>query len=141
MGREAEQLKQRTKDFAVRIVRVCDALPNKTGASVISRQVLRSGTSLAANYRAACRSRSRREFVAKLGIVMEESDETVFWLELLRDADIVSGNKLVSLLDEANQLVAIFTASKRTAEASLSAGESTIDNQKSEMVLNRGEEP
>src|SRR5689334_3765977 len=110
MGKEAERLKQRTRDFAVRIVRACDALPNKTGASVISRQVLRSGTSLAANYRAACRARSRREFVARLGIVIEETDETVFWLELLRDAGIVSEKKLVSLLDEANQLVAIFTA-------------------------------
>lgn len=132
----ADGLKERTKNFAVRVVRACEALPNRAGARVIARQLLRSGTSVAANYRAACRSRSKVEFVAKLGIVIEEADETVFWIELLRDTEIVTPKKIASLLDEANQLVAIFTASKRTAEASLPKQQSSIDNRQSEMVRN-----
>lgn len=134
MSVAADALKDRTKNFAVRIVRMCEALPNRAGARVIGRQLLRSGTSAAAKYRAACRARSKVEFVAKLGIVIEEADETVFWIELLRDADIVPAKKSLSLLDEANQLVAIFTASKRTAEASLAKQQSAFDNQQSEMV-------
>jgi four helix bundle protein len=130
MGAQADQLKERTKQFAVRVVRVVEALPRKSSASVIGRQVLRSATSVAANYRAVCRSRSRDEFVAKLGIVIEEGDETIFWLEMLVDTGLVPIKRMAGLLDEANQLVAIFTASKRTAEP-----KSAIDNRQSEMVL------
>lgn len=137
MSIPADLLKARTKDFAVRVVRACEALPNRAGARVIGRQLLRSGTSIAANYRAACRARSKAEFVAKLGIVIEEADETVFWIELLRDAEVVSPKKVEALLDEANQLVAIFTASKRTADASLAKQQSAIDNRQSEMVLEK----
>jgi four helix bundle protein len=110
-----EQLRQRTKAFAVRIVHLADALPHKRSAMVIANQMLRSGTSAAANYRAAGRARSKAEFISKLSIVIEEADETVFWLELLRDAEIVAAGKLGPLLQEACELRAIFAASRKTA--------------------------
>jgi four helix bundle protein len=137
MGIQAEQLKQRTKDFAVRVVRAIETLPRKPSATVIGRQVLRSATSIAANYRAACRSRSRGEFIAKLGLVIEEADETAFWLEMLVDTALIPPKRMAQLIDEANQLVAIFTASKRTAETA----KSTIDNRQSEMVVASEIEP
>jgi four helix bundle protein len=92
------------------------ALPRSLEANVLGQQVLRSATSVTANYRAAGRSRSRAEFVAKIGVVVEEADETVLWLELLSDSGIVSATKLSKVLDEANQLVAIFAASRRTVK-------------------------
>ncbi len=85
---------------------------------MIGSQVLRSGTGLAANYRAVCHARSQAEFVAKIGVVVEETDETVFWLELLADAGIVRENHIKGLLVEANELLAIFAASQRTAKRS-----------------------
>jgi four helix bundle protein len=91
-------------------------MPNRRDANVICNQILRSATSIAANYRAVGRARSKAEFVAKLGVVIEESDETVFWLELLQESGIVKPEKLVDLLAEANQLLAIFSASRRTAK-------------------------
>jgi len=112
----AEELKARTRRFAVRIVRLFRALPKSDEARVLGKQLLRSGTSVASNYRAACRARSKAEFTAKMGIVVEECDETVFWLELLVDAGIFSSAKLAPLLQEANQLLAIFAASQRTAK-------------------------
>ena len=93
------------------------ALPRTREANVIALQVLRSATGMAANYRAAGRSRSKAEFVAKIGVVVEEADETVFWLEMLIESGIVSPTKLQNLLAEATQLVAIFTASRRTARS------------------------
>ena len=84
-------------------------------ARVIGRQVLRSGTSAAANYRAVCRARSKAEFIVEVGVVVEEADETVFWLELLGETGIVAHKKLVNLLLEPNELLAIFAASQRTA--------------------------
>jgi four helix bundle protein len=112
---QQEDLRDRTKAFAVRVVRVFRSLPFKTDAQILGKQLTRSGTSVAANYRAACRSRSRAEWVAKIGIVVEEADETVFWLEMLSDCDIVPQRKLASLLAEAHELSAIFTASHFTA--------------------------
>ncbi len=106
-----EQLRQRTKAFAVRIVHLTDALPHKRSARVIANQLLRSGTSVAANYRAAGCARSKAEFISKLSIIVEEADETVFWLELLRDASIVTASKMDPLLQEAFELRAIFAAS------------------------------
>ena len=91
-----------------------EALPVTRAASVIDNQIVRSATGMDANYRAAGRSRSKPEFIAKLGVVIEEADETVFWLELLRDSGIIKPTKLESMLDEANQLLAIFIASRRT---------------------------
>ncbi|HVF48979.1 MAG TPA: four helix bundle protein [Pyrinomonadaceae bacterium] len=113
---QAEELKRRTKQFAIRIVKLFRALPKTDEARVIGKQVLRSGTSVAANYRAVCRSRSKAEFIAKIGIVVEEADETVFWLELLVETNIVRRNMMNNLLSEANELLAIFASSQHTAK-------------------------
>ena len=112
-----QQLKDRTKAFALRVIKMSDALPKTRAANVITNQILRSVTSMAANYRAVGRARSKAEFVSKLGIVVEEADETVFWLEMLADSGIVSREKMSDMLDEANQLMLIFSASRRTAKA------------------------
>ena len=119
--REFQELQQRTKSFALRILKVCRSLPKTDEGRILAKQILRSGTSVGANYRAACRARSRPEFVSKLGIVLEEADETVFWLELIQEADIFPGQKLESLILEANELVAIFVASVCTAKGSTSS--------------------
>jgi len=114
MPSQQEELRNRTKNFAVRIVRVFRTLPYKTDAQVLGKQLLRCGTAVAANYRAACRARSKAEWVAKIGIVVEEADETVFWLEMLSDCEIISPKKLELLLSEAHELTALFTASQKT---------------------------
>jgi four helix bundle protein len=111
---EPEQLRQRTKNFANRIVKLFRALPRTGEAEVIGKQLLRAGTSVGANYRAACRGRSRAEFASKLGIVVEEADETIYWLELLSDNSILPPKKLDALLREAHELTAIFAAARRT---------------------------
>ena len=115
--RRAEELKVRTRQFALRVIRLFRALPRMEEAKIIGKQLLRSGTSVGANYRAVCRARSRREFTAKMGIAVEESDESVYWLELLIEAQIVSRQRLSAMLDEANQLLAIFAASLETARS------------------------
>jgi four helix bundle protein len=89
LSSQSEQLRDRTKAFALRIVRLFQSLPRATEAQVIGKQLLRSGTSVAANYRAACRARSKAEFIAKIGIVLEEVDESVLWIEMLIDAEIL----------------------------------------------------
>ncbi len=114
---QAEELKERTKQFAVRIVRLFQSLPKTDEARVLGRQVLRSGTGVGANYRAVCRARSRPEFIAKLGVVLEEADETVFWLELLVETGIVQQPRLEALLKEANELTSIFVVSRHTARS------------------------
>jgi four helix bundle protein len=113
---QAEALKLRTKQFAIRIVTLVRSIPRTREGDVVGRQLLRSGTAVAANYRAVCRSRSKAEFVSKISIVVEEADETVFWLELLSDTAIVPAEKLSLLLKEANELLAICAASLRTAK-------------------------
>jgi four helix bundle protein len=113
---DGRELRARTKQFALRILRLHRGLPAKEEARILGRRVLRSGTSVGANYRAACRARSRAEFIAKLGIVLEETDETVFWLELLLEGGIVKHEKLDALLKEAEELTAIFVTSLRTAK-------------------------
>src|SRR5579872_3172082 len=128
MEHQAEALKNRTKQFALRIIRVIRSLGPTSEARVIGHQLLRSGTSVAANYRAVCRARSRPEFLSKLVIVIEEADETAFWLEFLVDAGLISELKLKDLTSEANQLVAIFNASRTTAKK---GSHSTINNQNS----------
>ena len=115
---QAEQLKDRTKKFAIRVVELFRSLPKTEEARVIGRQLLRSGTSVAANYRAVCRARSKTEFVAKMGVVVEEIDETVFWLEMTVECRLVDQRYLDGLLTEANELLAIFAASQRTAKTS-----------------------
>jgi four helix bundle protein len=108
-------LLNRTKQFALRIVRLFRSLPKTDEARVLGRQLLRSGTSVGANYRAVCRARTRAEFVAKLGVVIDEADETGFWLELLAEAGTVPRPMLEALIKEASELTAIFVASKLTA--------------------------
>jgi four helix bundle protein len=119
--KQFEELQQRTKRFALRILKLYRSLPKNDECRILGKQILRSGTSIGANYRAASRARSRAEFVAKLGVVLEEADETTFWLELMQDAGIFSDKRLESLLGEANELVAIFVTSVRTAKGFTSA--------------------
>lgn len=110
------ELRDRTKQFAIRIVRLFRSLPNSPDAQVIGKQLLRAGTSVGANYRAVCRARSHAEWLARLGVVVEEADESVFWLELLTETGVFKNTKLESLLDEARQLTAIFTAAQSTGK-------------------------
>lgn len=117
MTTKQEELRNRSKQFAVSVVRFFKLLPRTDEARVIGKQLLRSATSVAANYRAAGRSRSRAEFISKISTVVEEADETVFWLEMLSDAEIVRKKEVEMLLTEANELLAIFAASQRTAKA------------------------
>ncbi|MGH7950394.1 MAG: four helix bundle protein [Limisphaerales bacterium] len=110
------ELKARTKTFALRIIKLTRAIPkNNDAARAIAKQIVRSGTSVAANYRASCRARSRAEFISKIGTVEEESDETALWLELLVESEIMPARKLSSLLQEANDLTAIMATSRKTA--------------------------
>ena len=109
------ELLTRTKAFGLRILKLMDHLPRNTSGRPIGSQLVRSGTSVGANYRAACRSRSRAEFAAKLGVVAEEADETVYWLEVIRDGNLLPAKKLTELLKEADELTAIFTAGRRTS--------------------------
>ena len=113
---QAEELKNRSKQFAIRSIRLAQTLPKTDVARVIGRQLLRSATSVDANYRAVCRARSKTEFIAKIGIVVEEIDESVLWLELLVDTNIVAQSRLEGLLKEATELLAIFAASQHTAK-------------------------
>ena len=112
---QPQQLRDRTKAFALRVIRLYRSLPYTTDTQVLGKQLLRCGTSVAANYRAVCRSRSKAEFVAKMGVVVEEADEAILWLELMTESGIVSSAKTELLLKEANELTAIFAASQRTA--------------------------
>jgi four helix bundle protein len=105
----------RTKAFALAIIRLVEGLPRSRAVDIIGRQLLRAETSVAANYRAACRARSRREFVAKMGIVEEEADESEFWLEILSDSGLSDHSRVPELQKEASQLVAIKISSIRTA--------------------------
>jgi four helix bundle protein len=113
---DAEELKRRTKSFALRVIRLIDSLPKGRTGDVIGRQLLRAATSVGANYRAACRARSQAEFAAKIGIVEEEADESAYWLELIVESGLLPAARVEDLLAEANELVAIFVASARTAE-------------------------
>ena len=116
MDSKTEQLLKRTKDFAVRVVKLFRSLSRSPEGYVLGKQLLRSGTSVAANYRAACRARSRTEFIARIGIVAEEADESALWIELLSDAGVTRKELLNALLTEARELTAIFTASRETAK-------------------------
>jgi four helix bundle protein len=110
-----EELKVRTKRFALRVVRLVQSLPNNRIAEVLGKQLLRCGTSVGANYRSACCARSPADFCAKMGIVEEEADESIYWLELLIEAGLIQQELTCDLLSEANELVAITVASIRTA--------------------------
>jgi four helix bundle protein len=111
----ADQLKKRTKDFGIRTVRVVEKLPTKATAATIGHQLLRCGTSVGANYRAACRARSDAEFRAKLGICEEEADEAIYWLELIIELGYIRAKPLDELLSEANAILSIIVASIKTS--------------------------
>ena len=116
MSEKSPDLRVRTKSFALRALRLTDALPtNRRSCEVIGKQLLRSATSVGANYRAACRARSTAEFCAKMGIVEEEADESAYWFELLMEGEIVKREVLADLHAEANEIVAMVVASIRTA--------------------------
>ena len=109
------ELKERTKSFALRVIRLTESLPSGRTADVVGRQLLRSGTSVAANYRAACRARSTADFISKMGIVEEEADESLFWMELLVDATLIDAARVKDLMMEANELLSIAVSSIKTA--------------------------
>ena len=111
-----KELLQRTKKFALRIIKLVNALPNNAAGRAIGGQLIRSGTSVASNYRASCRGRSKAEFIAKLGIVEEEADESAFWLELIIESNLMEEKLIIDLLKEANELTAIFAQSRITAK-------------------------
>ena len=113
---ETEELKRRTKEFGLRVIKLVEQLPRSKTADVIGQQLLRSATSVGANYRAACRARSQADFVSKICVVEEEADESAYWLELPEAAKIVSEAEISSLLKEADELTAIFVASGKTAK-------------------------
>jgi four helix bundle protein len=111
---EAE-MKQRTQPFALRILRLVESLPNTRGSRVIANQIARSATSVRANYRALCRSKSCTDFINKTCIIEEEADETAFWFEMIQSAGLLGGKQIQPILTEANELIAIFVASRKTA--------------------------
>jgi four helix bundle protein len=113
----AKRLQSRTKRFAIEIIKAFSSLPKNEPPHVIGRQFLRSGTGVAANYRAACRARSLADFISKLAIVLEEADETLFWLELLVDSNLVPAESVASLRAECSELVKIFASSLATAKS------------------------
>ncbi|MGB7210375.1 MAG: four helix bundle protein [Pyrinomonadaceae bacterium] len=124
-----KELLQRTKNFALRVIKLVNALPNNTAGKAIGNQLIRSGTSVAANYRAACRGRSRAEFIAKLGIVEEEADESCLWMELIIEGEIMQEKLVGDLLKEANEITAIIVSSSKSA-----ANKQTIANRKSKIA-------
>jgi len=132
-----EDLKKRTKQFALRILKLVAALPKNLAGKTIGGQLARAGTSVGANYRAACRARSKLEFIAKIGIVEEEADESAFWMELIIESELLKVHLVQPLLDEANELAKIMSSSRKSASESLktkSNGKSSLGNQKSAMT-------
>jgi len=125
-----EELKARTKRFALRVMKLVDALPKTVSGKAIGNQLVRSGTGVGSNYRASCRARSRKEFIAKIGVVEEEAGESAFWMELIIEGGLLPARKVESLLKEANELVAIMASSRISAKRSK---QSAIANRKSEM--------
>jgi len=132
------EFKERTKRAALRVIKMIEALPSTKVADVIGRQLLRSATSVGANYRAACRGKSPADVIAKLGIVEEEADESIYWIEILIEAGILPENRLTDLLDEFHQIVAMTVASQKTlrrnyAKPQPQNRESRIENPKSKI--------
>ena len=111
------ELKKRTKAFAVRVIRLAEALPKSRTANIIGGQLIRCGTSVGSNYRAACRAKSRADFIAKMGIVEEECDETIYWMELVIELDLVDERRIADLKIEANEILSIAVASIKTARS------------------------
>ena len=124
------ELKDRTKQFALRVIRLVAALPKTIEGKAIGRQLVSSGTSVGANYRSACRGRSRAEFIAKLGIVEEEADESAFWMELIIENELLKNELVEPLLKGANELVAIMVSSRKSARETTNNLKSQIANRK-----------
>jgi four helix bundle protein len=114
---DKRELQDRTKHFALRVLKLVDALPRSVAGRAISSQLIRAATAVGANYRSACRARSRAEFGAKLGIALEEADESLYWLELVRDGKLVPETKLSLLLKEADEITAILASGRKSAVA------------------------
>lgn len=112
---DKDELKKRTKQFALRVMKLVDALPSSSAGRAIGNQLIRSGTAVGANYRATCRARSTKEFIAKIGIVEEEADESAFWMELITEGDLLPETKVTALHQEADELTAIMAASRISA--------------------------
>src|SRR5437660_8358955 len=113
---DPETMKKRTKDYAKRVILLCRKLPQTTEGRLICGQLFRAGTSVGSNYRAACRGRSKADFISKLGIVLEEADESLYWMEIIVETNIMKADLLTSLMEEANELIAIFVCSLNTAK-------------------------
>ncbi len=111
-----DEMKLRTKQYALRIIKLVEKLPRTRTSEVIGRQLLRSGTSVGANYRSACRAKSRADFISKMGTVEEEADESIYWMELLAETGLINLDEISDLLDEGNQIVAITISSIRTTK-------------------------
>ena len=112
--KDGKDLQERAKFFAIRIIKLAQFLEKNSITKMVGRQIFRSGTSVAANYRATCRAKSVKDFVAKLGIVIEEADETLFWLELLVESGLIESKQVTNLLKEANEITAIMVSSKNS---------------------------
>jgi four helix bundle protein len=113
---DSNDLKKRTKRFALNVIELVSTIPSNRTADILCRQLLRSATSVGANYRSACRARSKADFISKITIVEEEADESLYWLELLTESDLGRSERTVSLMNEADELTAIFTAAGKTAK-------------------------
>jgi four helix bundle protein len=136
---DREELKKRTRQFALRVMKLVDALPNTAVGRTVGGQLVRAGTSVGANYRSACRGRSTAEFIAKLGTVEEEADESAYWLELIIEGRLLPCAQVGPLLQEANELTAIMSSSRKTAKRGAErvrgrAGQSKIGNRKSKIA-------
>lgn len=112
---DSEEFKSRTKEYAVRVIRLVDALPVSRSSNTLANQLVRSGTSVGANYRAACRAKSRADFISKMGTVEEEADESLYWMELLIECGKVKPERLMDLMKEGNEILAMVCASVKTA--------------------------
>ncbi len=136
-----EELKKRTKRFGLRVMKLVAALPKTSQGRAVGGQLVRAGTSVGANYRAACRARSRAEFTARLSVVEEEADESAYWLEMIIEGELMGANLVTSLLSEANELVAIMTSSRITihrkqiadSQNAMQVIKSKVKNQKSKI--------
>jgi four helix bundle protein len=124
-------MKRRTKEFALRVLKLADRLPHSRSGNAIANQIVRSGTSVAANYRALCRAKSRADFVNKASIVEEQADESCFWLEMVIDAALFPSKRVNPLLQEANEITAMLVATRKTATTR--SRKATIENPKSKI--------
>lgn len=121
-------LKERTLQFGLAVIRLASSLPKSRETDVVARQIIRSATSVGANYRSACRARSKPDFISQIGLVEQEADETLYWLEVLVGAEMIPRPRAEELVSEAKELLAIFTAAGRTAKASIRNSQSAIRN-------------